>query len=98
MLLVDDDQPDIGQRREHRQPRPDDDIHLATTDAPPLVRPLPVPEAAMEHSDPGVEIGAEPVHERQCEGDLGHEHQRGAIRGRGSAARSSSRWRSCRHP
>ena len=61
MLLVDDHDADIGERREDREPRPDDDVHVAAADAPPLVGPLAVAEARMDDADPGVEVRPEPV-------------------------------------
>ena len=47
MLLVDDDQPERSQRREHRRPRADDDVDVAAADALPLVVALAVGEPAV---------------------------------------------------
>ena len=98
VLLVDDDQPDIGQGRDDRQPRPDDDVDVAGPDPPPLVGPLALAEARVEQRDPRVEIGAEPIDERQRQGDL-----RGRAPAPGGRPRAPRRWprrrsRSCRRP
>ena len=76
VLLVDHDQPDVRQRREDRQPRPDDDVDLARPDASPLVGPLPVAEAGMDERDPRVEVRPEPIDQRQRERDLRDEDER----------------------
>ena len=75
MLLVDDDQPDVGERRDDRQPRPDDDVDVAGPDPPPLVGPLALAEARVDERDPRVEVGPEPIDERQRQGDLRDEHE-----------------------
>ena len=75
VLLVDDDQPDVGERRHDRQPRPDHDVDVARPDPPPLVGPLPLPEARMDERDAGVEVRAQPVDERQRQRDLGDEDE-----------------------
>ena len=76
MLLVDDDEPDVGQRREDGQPRADDEVHVARPDPPPLVGPLARPDGRVDQRDPGVEVGPQPVDERQRQRDLGHQHER----------------------
>ncbi len=78
VLLVDDDQPDVGERRHDRQPRPDDDVDVARPDPPPLVGPLPFPEPRVDERDPSVEVRAQPVDERQRQRDLGDEDERRA--------------------
>ena len=78
MLLVDDDDPDIGERRQDREPRPDDDVDVAAADAPPLVGALAVAEPRMDDRHPGVEVGAEPVDERERQRDLGDQDERAA--------------------
>ena len=75
MLLVDDDHPDIGQRRDHGQPCADHDVGVAGPDPSPLVGALPFSEPGVDERDPGVEVGPQPVDEREGEGDLGHEHE-----------------------
>ena len=76
MLLVDDDEPDVGQRRDDGQPRPDDDVHVARPDAPPLVGALAVAEARVDERDPRVEVRPQPVDERQRQRDLGDQDER----------------------
>ena len=51
MLLVDDDQPEARERREHRRPRADDDVDVAAPDAMPLVVALAVGQAAVLDGD-----------------------------------------------
>ena len=48
VLLVDDDHADVGQRRDDRQPRPDDDVDVAGADPAPLVGALAVAETRMD--------------------------------------------------
>ena len=55
---------------------PDDDVDVAGPDPPPLVGPLAVAEPRVDERDAGVEVGPQPVDERQGEGDLGDEHER----------------------
>ena len=76
MLLVDDDQADVGQRGEDRQPRADDDVHVAGPDPPPFVGPLALAEPGMEQRDPRVEVGPQPIDQRQRQRDLRDEDQR----------------------
>ena len=75
VLLVDDDEPDVGQRSDDGQPRPDDDVHLARPDAPPLVGALAVAKARVDERDPRVEVSPQPVDERQGQGDLGDQDE-----------------------
>ena len=75
VLFVDDDEPDIGQRSDDGQPRPDDDVHLARPDAPPLVGALAVAKARVDERDPRVEVSPQPVDERQGQGDLGDQDE-----------------------
>ena len=84
MLLVHDDQADLGQRREHGEARPDDDIHVACPDPTPLVSPFAIGEPRVHERHAGIEIGTQAVHERQGEGDLGHEDERRATKGQRS--------------
>ena len=76
MLLVDDDQPDVGERGEDGQPGPDDDVDLAGPDPAPLVGPLARPDRRVDERDPRVEVGPEPIDERHRQGDLGDEDER----------------------
>ena len=76
MLLVDDDQADIGQRRQHREPRPDDDIDVAVTDPSPFVGPLAIAETGVDQRDAGVEVGPDPIDQGQRQRDLRDQQQR----------------------
>ena len=51
MLLVDDDEAEPLERREHRRARADDDVDVAAADALPLVVPLAVGQAAVLNGD-----------------------------------------------
>ena len=75
VLLVDDDEPDIGQRSDDGQPRPDDDVHVTRPNAPPLVGALAVAEARVDQRDPGIQVRPQPVDEREGQGDLGDQHE-----------------------
>ena len=75
VLLVDDHDAHVRERRDDGQPRPDDDVDLAAPDPAPLVGPLAVAEARVDERDPRIEVGPEPIDERQGERDLGHEHE-----------------------
>ena len=55
---------------------PDDDVDVAGPDPPPLVGPLAVAETGVDERDAGVEVGPQPVDERQRHRDLGHEDER----------------------
>ena len=78
VFLVDHDQADVAERREDRQPRPDDDVDLAGADAPPLVGTLTFAEPRMDERDARVEIRSEPVDQRERQCDLGDQQQRRA--------------------
>ena len=52
VLFVDDDQPDVGEWRDDREPRPDDDVDIAGPDPAPLVGPFALAEAGVDESDP----------------------------------------------
>ena len=75
MLLVDDHEADVGERREDGQPRPDDDRHRSRPDPPPFVGSLAITKARMDERDVRVEVGSQPVDERRRERDLGDEHE-----------------------
>ena len=75
VLLVDDDDADVGERGEDREARADDDVDVAGPDPPPLVRAFAFAEARVEQRDARLEIRAEPVDERHREGDLGDEDE-----------------------
>ena len=78
MLLVDDDQPDVVQRREHRRARAHADPRLAAAQAHPLVVALADAERRVQHGDDVAEAGLEAPQHLRGERDLGHEHDRRA--------------------
>ena len=75
VLLVDDHEADLGERREDGQPRPDDDRHRSSPDPPPLVGSLSFAEARMDERDVDVEVGSQPVDERRRKRDFRDEHK-----------------------
>ena len=60
MLLVDDDQPEVGDRREDRRARADADPRLAAAQPVPLVAALARAQPRVQHRDPVAEARAEP--------------------------------------
>ncbi len=76
VLLVDDDQPQVGNRREHRGAGAHDDPRVALPDAPPLIVPLPRRELAVQHRHRPPEARARRAHEHRRQADLGHEDDR----------------------
>ena len=78
MLLVDDDQPERGDRREDGRARTDDDAGLAGGDSLALVAPLGVREGGVQHGDALAEAGGEASDRLGRERDLRHEHDRAA--------------------
>ena len=75
MLLVDDHEADIGERREDGKPRPDDDRHRSRPDPPPFVGSLAITKPRMDERDVRVEVGSQPVDERRGQRDFGDEHE-----------------------
>ncbi len=75
VLLVDDDQPDVGERGEDRESRPHHDVDIGRPDPPPLVRPLALAEAGMDEGHADGEIRAETVDEGHGQRDLRDEDQ-----------------------
>ena len=76
VLLVDDDQAQVDERREHRRARADDDAHLPAGDGGVGEQPLPRGEPRVQHGDPGA--GEPPLDARDGlprEADLGHEQE-----------------------
>ena len=67
--------PEVGERRQDGEPRPDDDVDLARPDPTPLVGALAVAEAGVDERDPRLEVRAQPVDERQRQRDLRHEDE-----------------------
>ena len=87
MLLVDDDEADIGQRREDRRARADGDAGLSLQDAAPLVIPLALGKAAVKHGDTIPEARAKASFGLGDEGDFRDEHQHGVARLHGAGRR-----------
>ena len=75
VLLVDDDQPDVGQGRGQRRPGPDHDVDFTGADAPPLVGPLAFSEARMEHRDLRIQFSAKAINEWHRQRDLRDEDE-----------------------
>ena len=78
MLLVDDDQADLLQRREHRRARADAHPGLPRAQPLPFVVALPPRERRVEHRDDVSEAFLEPRGRLRGEADLGYEHDRRA--------------------
>ncbi len=76
VLLVDDDQPEPLDRREHRRARADAHARLAAAQAQPLVEALAVAERRVQDRDGVAEALDEPRHDLRRQRDLGHEHDR----------------------
>jgi hypothetical protein len=76
VLLVDDDRPELGDRREHGRTRPDRDPLLPTPERQPRVVALAVGERRVEHRDLIAERAAEPVDRLRRQRDLRHQHDR----------------------
>ena len=74
MLLVDDDQPEVGDGREHRRARADRDARLARAQPPPLVVALALAERRVQQRDGVAEARLEARDGLRRERDLGHEH------------------------
>jgi hypothetical protein len=71
VLLVDDDEADVGQRREHRRARPHAHPGLAATQPRPLVVAFTPAQRRMEHGHHVAEAGLEAAQRLRGEGDLG---------------------------
>ena len=78
MLLVDDDEPDVGDRREDRRARADADLRLAGAQPVPLVAALPGRELGVQDGDGVPEAVDEARDDLRRQRDLGHEHDRAA--------------------
>ena len=74
MLLVDDDQPEVGDRREDGGARADRDPRLAGAQPPPLVVALALPQRGVQQRDGVAEAGLEAPDGLRRQRDLGHEH------------------------
>ena len=80
MLLVDHDQADVLERREHGRPRADDDVDVAAADALPLIVALAVGEAAVLDGDALAECLPEQERGGRRQRDFRNEHQHAAAR------------------
>ena len=81
MLLVDDDQAEVGDRGEDGRARADADARLAAAQPPPLVVALAVGEGRVEDRDAVAEAGPEAGDRLRREADLGDEDDRPAPSG-----------------
>ena len=68
VLLVDDHEADVLERRQQRRPRPDDDVRVAGPDPAPLVGALALAEPRVEDRDADREVGAQAVDDRASRG------------------------------
>ena len=78
MLLVDDDQAEPLDRREHGRARPDADARLALAQPPPLGVALARAQLRVQHRDRLAEAFDEAPDDLRRQRDLGHEHDRAA--------------------
>ena len=78
VLLVDDENPEVPERREDGAACADRDPRLATAKPPPLVVALPVGQSRMQHGNAIPEARAKASGELRRERDLRHQNQRGA--------------------
>ena len=76
VLLVDDDQPDVGQRREHGRARSHADPRLAAAQTKPLLLALALAEPGVQHRHDVPEARLEAAHRLRRERDLRHQHDR----------------------
>ena len=87
VLLVDDDQPEVVDRREDRGAGADDDAGFAARYSLALVTPLGLGERRVENGNAPSEACAEPAYRLRGEGDLRHEHDCASPTLEGSGAR-----------
>ena len=74
VLLVDDDEAHVFQRRKDRRARADDHAHFAPADAPPLVIALSRGQARVQHRRVLAKARAEPHDHLRRQRDFRHEH------------------------
>ena len=77
LLLVEHDQPQLAQRREHRRARAEHDVRLAAADALILVIALGQAKATVQQRHLRAEIGREPRHHLRRERNLRHQNHHG---------------------
>jgi hypothetical protein len=85
VLLVDDDQAEVDDRREHRRARAHADARLAAAQALPLVVALALGELGVQHRDRVAEALDEAADDLGRQRDLGHEDDRALPRARTSS-------------
>ena len=95
MLLIDDDQPQIGNRRKNRRPGPNHDIRLPRPSLLPLLVPLPGGQPRMQHRNP-VEPGGKPLHRLGGQRNLRQQHNGGLALAHAPARSPECRSPSCR--
>ncbi len=78
VLLVDHDQPDVGQRSEHSRARAHADAGLAASQSQPFVVALALAERRMQHRDRVPEARPEPGQRLRRQPDLGYQDDRAA--------------------
>jgi len=79
VLLVDDDQPEVGDRRENRGAWADADPRLAAAQALPLVVALAGRQAGVQDRNGVAEALDEARHGLRRQADLGHEHDHACL-------------------
>ena len=70
VLLVDDDDAQVHRRGEQRAPRADHHVGQAVPDVPPLVEPLPLGQAMVQHCNPAGESGLDDANRLRRQRDL----------------------------
>ena len=76
MLLVDDDEAEVGERQKQRRARADDDPRLAARRRRPDAFALALRQPRMPFGRPRAETGGEPVEKLRGQRDLRQQHQR----------------------
>ena len=76
MLLVDDDEAEIGEGQEERRARPDHDARFAAGDGAPDALALALGEPRVPFGGPRAEARREAVEELRGQRDLRQQHQR----------------------
>jgi hypothetical protein len=76
VLFVDDDEPEIGDRREHRRARAEHDARFSGNALAPGREPLGIGERGVQHRHRRIEALAETRDQLRREPDFRHQHQR----------------------
>ena len=87
VLFVDDDEPEVANRREDRRARAYDHARLAARDPLALVSTLRLAESGVHDRDPVAEARGEPSYRLRGERDLRYEHDRTPVASEGDSAR-----------